>query len=202
MSHPAPTSRDDSNRLARAVTEIFTPSVLVAVLLFVVGWNAGSQAGVSRWWGLPGAVFAAAIPMVWVLRGVRRGDYTNHHIPERERRRGPLLFGIGSVLAGLTLLLVLHAPRDVLALLVASVAGLVVAVVVNHWWKMSIHAGVAGGTVTVLVVVYGWWALTGVPLVALICWARLRLSAHTLPQVIVGAAVGTLVAGLVFPSLR
>jgi hypothetical protein len=198
-SHPV---RDDRDRLARAVTEIFAPTVLVAVLLLVVGWHAGGQVGVSRWWGLPGALFAVAIPLAYVLRGVRQGHYTDRHIPERERRRGPLLFGIGSVLAGMVLLVVLHAPRDVLALLAAGAAGLLVAVVVSHWWKISIHAAVAAGTVVVLVAVYGAWAVTGVVIVVLICWARLRLSAHTRAQVVAGAVVGALVAGIVFPALR
>ena len=174
--------------------------MLVAVLLLVVGWHAGGQVGVSRWWGLPGALFAGAIPLAYVLRGVRQGHYTDHHIPERERRRGPLLFGIGSVLVGMVVLVVLHAPRDVLALLAAGAAGR--SWPVSHWWKMSIHAAVAAGTVVVLVAVYGAWAVTGVVVVVLICWARLRLSAHTRAQVVAGAVVGALVAGIVFPALR
>ena len=104
--------------------------------------------------------------------------------------------------AGTALLVALDAPRDVIALLLAGAAGLVVFVVVTHWWKMSIHTGVAGGTVAVLTAVYGPWALTATPLVPLVGWARVRLSAHTVPQVLVGAAVGTLIAGTVFPWLR
>ena len=72
----------------------------------------------------------------------------------------------------------------------------------THWWKMSIHAGVAAGTATTLIAVYGPRALLGVPLVLLACWARVRLSAHTTAQVIVGALVGALIAATVFPALR
>ncbi len=120
--------------VARIVTEVFAPAVLVAGLMVVVGWHAGQQSGVSRWWGLAGAVFAAGIPMACVLRGVRRGRFADHHIPEREHRRLPLLVGIASVLLGLALLVVLDAPRDVVALLAAGAAGLVVCVTVSHWW--------------------------------------------------------------------
>jgi membrane-associated phospholipid phosphatase len=187
---------------ARFVTEVFSPAVLVAAQVVLVGWHAGGQTGVSRWWGLPGAMFAAAIPFAYVVRGVRRGSYADHHIPEREHRRLPLLFGACSLAAGLVLLLVLDAPRDVIALLAAGGTGLVLFAVVTHWWKISIHAGVAAGTVAVLVAVYGPWALTTAPMVPLVGWARLRLSAHTLSQVVVGAIVGALVAGTVFPALR
>jgi hypothetical protein len=191
-----------SERVARLITETFAPAVLVAALLLVVGWEAGTRPGVSRWWGLPAAVFAAGIPMAYVLRGVRRGHLTNHHIPEREHRRGPLLFGIASIAAGTAAMAFLGAPRDIVALLTAGLTGLVVGAAVTAFWKMSIHAGVAAGTVAVLVAIHGPAALAGVPVVLLVCWSRVRLSAHTVPQVIAGALVGALIAGTVFPALR
>jgi hypothetical protein len=184
------------------VSEVLGPAVLVAVLMLAVGWHAGAAPGVSRWWGLPGALFAAGIPLAYVLRAVRQGRLTNHHIPEREQRRGPLLFGIGSVVIGLAALILLGAPRDILALLAAGGVGLLVYALVTHWWKMSIHAGVVAGSVTTLVAVYGPIALAGMPLVVLAAWARVRLSAHTGAQVVVGAIVGALIAGSVFPLLR
>ncbi|GGL10086.1 phosphoesterase PA-phosphatase [Mangrovihabitans endophyticus] len=202
MTVPITPARDVAGRLARVLTEVFSPAVLVAALLIVVGWHAGEDAGVSRWWGLPGALFAAAIPLAYVLRGVRRGHYANHHIPDREHRRTPLLVGLASGVAGTALLVLLGAPRDVLALLAAGIAGLLVFTTVTQWWKMSIHAGVAGGTAVVLTAVYGPWALTTLPLVAFTCWARLRLSAHTRAQVTAGAIVGALIAGTVFPAMR
>jgi membrane-associated phospholipid phosphatase len=190
------------DRIAVVVSEVLAPAVLVAVLLLSVGWHAGDSPGVSRWWGLPGALFAAVIPLGYVLHGVRTGRLTNHHIPERAARRIPLLFGTASLIAGLLLLLALGAPREVLALLTAGGVGLATFALVTHWWKMSIHAGVASGTVTALTVVYGEIMLLGVPLVLLGCWARVRLTAHTPAQVVVGAMVGALIAGTVFPALR
>ena len=77
-----------ADRTARIASEVFAPAVLVAGLMLAVGWHAGEQPGVSRWWGLPGALFAAGIPLVYVLRGVRQGRLSSHHIPEREHRGG------------------------------------------------------------------------------------------------------------------
>jgi hypothetical protein len=191
-----------ADRLARIVSEVLAPAVLVAGLMLATGWHSGDEPGVSRWWGLPGALFAAGIPLAYVLRGVRTGRLTSHHIPEREHRRLPLLFGIASVAVGLPVLVLLGAPRDVPALMAAGGAGLLVFAAVTHWWKMSIHAGVAAGTVATLVAVYGPVALIGVPAVLLACWSRIRLSAHTPAQVVAGALVGALIAATVFPALR
>lgn len=190
------------DRTARIVTEVLAPAVLVALLMLVVGWHAGETPGVSRWWGLPGALFAAGIPLAYILRGVRQGRLTSHHIPEREHRLVPLLFGVVSVAVGLVALLLLGAPQEVIALLTAGGVGLLVFTAVTRWWKMSIHAGVAAGTAATLIALYGWVALPAVPLVLLACWARVRLSAHTTAQVIAGAAVGAVIAGTVFPALR
>jgi hypothetical protein len=189
-------------RLARVLTEAFAPAILIGVLLLVVGWHAGAQPGVSRWWGLPAAVFAAALPMAYVLRGVRAGRLTDHHVPERAHRRGPLLFGLASVAAGTTALVLLGAPREILALLGAGITGLLVFGAVTAFWKLSIHSGVAAGTVAVLVALYGPVALAAVPLVPLIGWSRVRLSAHTRGQVVAGTLAGAVIAGVVFPVLR
>ncbi|WP_305785093.1 phosphoesterase PA-phosphatase [Symbioplanes lichenis] len=190
------------DRTARIVTEILAPAVLVATLMLLVGWHAGAAPGVSRWWGLPGALFAAGLPMVYVLRGVRRGKLTSHHIPEREHRMVPLAVGVASVALGLIALILLGAPRDVVALLAAGGTGLLVYTAVTRWWKMSIHAGVAAGTSATLVTLYGPLLLLTVPLVVLAGWARVRLSAHTTAQVVAGALVGAVIAGSVFPALR
>ena len=183
-------------RTARIVTEVFAPGVLVGALLLVVGFHAGG------WWGAPAAVFTAGLPMAYVVRGVRRGRLTSHHIPEREHRRGPLIFGMVCVAIGTAALVLLGAPRELLALLAAGIAGLVVFALVTAYWKMSIHAGVAAGTVVVLTAVHGPVALAGVPLVPLVCWSRVRLRAHTTAQVVAGSIVGALIAATVFPLLR
>jgi membrane-associated phospholipid phosphatase len=138
--------------------------------------------------------------MIWF--GVRRGRLSDRHIGVREQRTGPLLFGLVSVLAGLTLLAVTGAPRELIALVVASFAGGVVATAVNRFWKSSIHTGVAAGAAVVLVLVFGPALLVTAVVVAAVGWSRVRLRDHTVAQVVVGAALGAVIAGTVFALLR
>ena len=70
------------------------------------------------------------------------------------------------------------------------VAGLAVALAITAFWKISIHAAVAAGTVTSLGALVGPWWLILVPLVVLTGWARVEIRDHTLVQVLVGAVVG------------
>ncbi|MGS2614015.1 phosphoesterase PA-phosphatase [Micromonospora sp. LZ34] len=189
-------------RLARIVTEVTAPAVLVTALTVAVGWHSSRGAAHGLAWGLLATLFVSGIPFAYIVGGVRRGRLTDHHVGVREQRRVPLLFGLSSVAAGLALLAVLGAPRPMLALTAAGLLGLVVAVAVSHWWKMSIHAAVAAGTVVVLVLTFGARLLVTVPLLALVGWSRVRLRDHTVAQVLAGGGLGGLIAGVVFATLR
>lgn len=182
---------------ARAVTEIFAPVWLVAALLLLLGWHAGDPllGGVA-------ALFESIFPFVYVLSQVRQGRLSDRHVGERSQRLVPLLVAFGSVVVGAVLLVALHAPRSLLAGVAAGGVGLLVAAAVNHWWKMSVHAAVAAGSCAILALVFGPVLLVTAPLIALVGWSRVRLGDHTLAQVLVGAAVGAVVAASVFATLR
>ncbi|WTW98446.1 hypothetical protein OG216_36185 [Streptomycetaceae bacterium NBC_01309] len=193
---PAPRTR-----AARVVTEVFAPAVLVPVVLLAVGWHSTrSLAGVG--WGLLGTLFCGVLPVAFVVYGVRRGYWTDHHIRIRRQRAVPIVVTAGSVGVGLTALVWAGAPRDVVALVVAMLAGLAVALAVTALWKISVHTAVAGGTVSVLVLTYGSAVALATPLVALIGWSRVELRDHTPMQALVGGFVGASVAAMVFTLAR
>ncbi|PZF97138.1 phosphatase PAP2 family protein [Micromonospora deserti] len=188
-------------RVARLVTELTAPAVLVSLLTMAVAWHSARGAhGLA--WGLLATLFVSGIPFAYIVGGVRRGRLTDHHVGLREQRRVPLLIGLCSVAAGLALLAALGAPRPVLALAAAGVAGLAVAVAVSHRWKMSIHSAVAAGTVVVLVLTFGVRLLVTAPLLLVVGWSRVRLRDHTPAQVLAGGLLGGLIATAVFATLR
>ncbi|MFI9527240.1 phosphatase PAP2 family protein [Micromonospora rosaria] len=187
-------------RLARLVTEVTAPVVLVTLLTGIVGWHSTGGGAHGLAWGLLATLFATGLPLAYIVGGVRRGRFTDHHVGVPEQRRLPLLFGLASSAVGWVLLAAFGAPRPLLALVAAGVVGLVVAVTVSPWWKMSIHTAVAAGVVVVLVLTFGVPLLATVPLPALVGWSRVRLRDHTVPQVVAGGVVGGLVAGAVYAA--
>lgn len=182
-------------RVAKLVTDVLSPVVLISVqLLLVPARAAGLLPGLL--WGALAIAFVSAAPLAYILFRVRRSTLTDVHIRVREHRRLPFLVGLVTVLIGLVLLAVTGAPRDLLALVVAIVALTVAVIVITSFWKISVHAMVAAMTVGVLVTLFGpllWLTLPGV---ALIGWARVALTDHTVAQVLAGAALGLGVAGL------
>lgn len=184
-------------RVARIVTETFAPAVLVVGVLLAVGWHSTrSPAGVG--WGFLAGLFCGVIPIAFILYGVKRGHWTDHHVRIRHQRAIPICGTALSVAVGLLALLWLGAPREVVALVVAMLAGLAVTLAVTAFWKISVHTAVAGGTITVLTLTYGPAIAAAIPLVALIAWSRIELRDHTPMQTLAGTLVGASIATIVF----
>lgn len=187
------------DRVAHAVSIVLSPTLLLAVLSPVAGGLvAGLPAGLA--WGVLAMVFTALIPAVIVDRGVRRGRWTDHHLGRREQRAVPLGLAVASVAVGLVVLVVAGAPAGIVALQVAVLSALLAATAITLVWKISFHLSVVAASAMALTLLGGgWWALAwlAVPVSA---WARLRLTAHDVAQVLAGAALGAGITALVLVS--
>ena len=176
--------------------------MLATALPIVIGVHAGRTAPAGLAWGLLASVFSAIIPYAMIWYGVRRGRLSDRHIGVREQRTKPLALGLVSVMVGLALLGLFGAPRELIALVVALFVGGLVATVINHFWKLSVHAGVAAGSMVVLTLAFGPALLATVIVAAAVGWSRVRLRDHTTWQVVAGTVIGVVVTGLVFGFLR
>lgn len=190
-------------RFARLITDVLSPAVLVATLTLVVAWHSATSTAQALAGGLVAAAAGSIIPITYILRGVRQGRWTDHHVGVREQRKLPILICVLSTAAGAAVLATIGAPRQLIALVVAMVAALLIAWPVTLWarWKISIHALVAAGTTTALSVTFGPLALVTAPAAAAVCWSRVVLRDHTLGQVVAGGAAGTAAMALLFPCL-
>lgn len=202
MRPPSLLTRDRRRRAAKAITEATSPAPTAAILLLAVSWHSAPTAGSALSVGLLAALFAAGLPLAYVLRGVRRGQFSDHHIGAREHRRLPLVVGSVSVGVGLSLLALVGAPRELLALVAAMLVGLTATLAVTSWWKISIHTSVVAGALVIATLTFGTRFLLLLPAVAVVGWSRIELDDHTPAQVAAGAALGAGIAAGVFSLLR
>lgn len=187
-------------RLARLLTELFAPWVLIIALFLAVGWHADGAHGLA--WDLLGAAFASLGPMLAIVGGVLLGRFTDHHLTVREHRVPILLLSVALVITGIAVLAAAGAPRDVVAVEAAMLGGLTITSPITAVWKVSFHTGVAAAAAVILTIVYGPPLALSIPLVAVIGWSRVQLRHHTTAQVIVGAPVGAIAATLAFLLAR
>jgi len=188
-------------RAAKVLTEVFAPPILVLTLLLVVGIHSTSSVGKGLLLGAVATFFAAGLPYAIMLVGIRSGRLSDRHLSLRAQRPAMMIIGLVSVSVGLLVMVWLDAPRELFALVAAMVAGVGVALVISSFWKISIHAACAAGTVAILVVIFGWIMLIWLPVVAIICWARVTLRDHSVLQVVAGSGVGAIVAAAVMVPL-
>jgi membrane-associated phospholipid phosphatase len=189
-------------RVARLVGELLSPPPIIVALALVVAWDSSPTPAMAVVWGGIAAVFASVLPYALILRGVRRGRLTDKNLGVRAQRIRFGVVAIGSILLGLAVLAALDAPAELVALLASIAVGVACGWVITLWWKISVHAAIAAGAATVLLLVFGPALLVVWPLVALIAWSRVQVGDHTPAQVLAGVALGVVVNATIFLLLR
>lgn len=197
MPHREPTGR---HNVARKITDYLEPKNWILLDVVLIGLVIDGWAGLG--WGLLGGLFAAALPIWFIKRGIRRDRWADRHVGQKQHRLIVMAFIITSVAIGIALLVTLGAPRPITALIVSMLTTLAALMAVTPLWKISVHSAVSSGSVLLIALACGWWAIALYPLVILVGWSRIALRDHTRGQVIAGALVGALVATVTYLPLH
>ncbi|MFJ4210618.1 phosphatase PAP2 family protein [Paenarthrobacter sp. NPDC089675] len=187
--------------VAKVLTEVFQPPVVVSVLLLISPAIEPGFPG-TLWFGLLGAFFVCVLPLAYVLVMVKLGRITDHHVSDRRQRTPLLLLALASVVAGLGVLRWINGPVSVAVMITALIGGIAVLAVVSAFWKMSGHASAISAAAVITVLMFGPAWLPVLLLVPAVGWSRIVLRAHTLAQVIVGAFFGGGVIAVLWWLLR
>ena len=184
------------NRTARWLTEVFQPPVVVTLQLLVSPVIEARFPGTIGY-GALAALFVCVLPLFVLLGLVRLGKVADYHVSDRKQRAPVLLMALGSVVAGLMVLQAVGAPRSVMVMVLAIVAGIIVLAAVSPFWKISGHAAAVSSAAVIFVLMLGPAWLPLLLLIPAVGWSRVVLRAHTRAQVVAGSLFGGLVmAGL------
>jgi membrane-associated phospholipid phosphatase len=177
---------------AERVSYLLEPKNWIIATTLAVGWHSDGAAGLA--WGTVAALFAGVLPMVFISRGVRRGQWADRYVGAKRPRLIVLSFIIASVAIGLALLVALGAPGQLTGYIGCMLGSVAVLAGITTVWKISIHCAVASGSVTILTLLFGPWLVPAYLLVALTAWSRVVLKDHTPAQVIAGSVLGAAAA--------
>lgn len=190
------------SRGADLVGQATHPQVVVPALLLLVAVQASGSALAGIGWALAAATVTVGLPMAWLALQVRRGRVLDAQVVVREQRHRLTLVAATIIVSGLVVLHLAGAPRPLLVLVLALLAGLLAMGLVSLAVKASFHVGVLAGAVVVVARTAGpVWALVILPLLALSAWARVRAGRHTVGQVALGLVVGAVTTALVHVTL-
>ncbi|GAB3188540.1 hypothetical protein [Nesterenkonia suensis] len=188
--------RRASHRFAHLVTEVFSPFLLVAVLLTHVAVLTDP----TWWWSaLTCVTFLAGIPWLTSVMMVRRGRATDRFFRHRDQRHLFYALALGSMLLGGTALLLVPTSADLRLAAVLAVGTLAAIMVINTRVTISIHAlsaALAASVIPAGLPHTAWWAI-GAACWALSCWSRLAMRRHSVLDLTLGSLLG-LGVGLLF----
>ncbi|MEZ4667749.1 MAG: hypothetical protein R3E39_07510 [Anaerolineae bacterium] len=186
------------NRIATAISLLFHPAVVgVPTLLAIL--NEMSFTEILGWTVLIlGILLIPNVILQLILQ--RRGRF----IYQRDTRKPLYIVGWLSVLICLVILIFLNAPRVLVACLIALLVWIPAQLIINQvLTKISIHTAVISGCLTGLLVLgkldTPFLKVLAVIILISTAWARMETKNHTLPQVALGALVGSLPVLIVFP---
>jgi len=77
----------------------------------------------------------------------------------------------------------------------------VILLLVNRFWKVSVHSAGVAGPVFALIFVFGVIVLPLSMLIVLVSWSRIRLKKHTFMQTLAGSLIPIAVGLVVYPVL-
>ncbi len=180
--------------VASWVSNIAAPPVLAVVGVVLVALQTAEQ---GAWeWALFFGVVAVALPLLYVVWEVWRGNIADVHVPDRAQRTRPYLVALAASVAVWLIFALWPAPPLFRVLALANGLQALIFFLITLRWKISLHSAAAGG-LTVLsfsaLSSTGLWIVLIVPLIA---WARVRLRRHTLAQTVGGAALGAAIFGV------
>lgn len=183
---------------ARALSTIFNP-FLNATVLFILVSHAFSKT-TGQFWILSaiGVGFFLLAPLGYVLFLYLTGAISDFDITDRDERQRVFAAFVLMYLAAAIVLTILHAPIQLIAITWGYWATALATMIITRWWKISTHAFGIAGPFAVMFVLFKWQPLPYAALVPLVCWARVYLRAHTIGQVLAGAAIATASALIFF----
>lgn len=176
-------------RLAHLVSEVSNPLFVALPTFLVIALATAPNVFHALLWWMIAVLGISIAPFLFILRGVRQGRYSDHHVSVREQRLIPLVFGLGCMAIAFILLYALDVSRVLIATVTAVIVACGISLLITRYWKISLHLVGMAGAVTVFTLMFGPRLLLLSPLVVLVGWARWQVRAHTVLQACVGAAL-------------
>jgi len=176
-------------RIAEIVSHLTSAMIFALIVILITSFKDSTSCFLVGL--LTATIFLSLIPTISILIMVVRGT-TDIFVSRLEYRRPLLVLACLSHLAG-TVVLSNLGFTDLAHLCFTYFTVTLSVLIVSLKWKISIHmAGVAGPT-TFLALKYGSEYFLLLLLLPLVAWARIKMRAHTVSQLLAGAILAIVI---------
>ncbi len=179
--------------LARFISFISNPIFIFIALPFFLVYKTTQDTAAARNWTIYTFIFIF-IFVIFVLMGVKKKLFSDIDVSRREQR--PVLYLTGAVLSVLYLftLFFLRGPQILFITIFGITLGILIASLINIKIKASVHVAAISGLLTSLSIIYKGYFLLLLLLIPIIGWSRVKIKRHTIPEVVIGGILGSLLS--------
>jgi len=192
---------DARKRIANLTSNILNPFLVSLVICLLLLFASVSSTLEAIKWTLIAMVLSVLPIFLIVIYLVRNDRLDAIFINVRRQRTKIYLPACLCAVTGYFVLTYLRAPSILVAAFTAVFLMVVIFMLINLWWKISVHTAIVTGSVTALVMMYGWTAAATLVLVPLTAWSRIELEHHSLAQTATGALLAATIVAVVFYPL-
>ena len=179
-------------RVAYVISRFFEPFLWLAIVGLATIFSGYFDDYNRLSWGIILLVFLGVLPLLTLWLGLKKGKVKDIDFSKREERTSFIMVIIFYWFLGALLTWALAGPRLVSTILISAIIVGVAVLIINLYWKVSVHT--LGITVSALFInqLFGWqylWLFIFIPLVA---WSRWAQKKHTTAQLLGGCGLGIL----------
>jgi membrane-associated phospholipid phosphatase len=185
-------------RLAKLTSNILNPFLVSFSIIVLLSFESAAGLTDAIKWSLISVVLSVLPVFAFVVYLVHNNALDSIFISPRHQRNRIYLLAIGCAVVGCIVLIILGAPKLLIATFVSGLVAIVVFMAINLSWKISLHTAFITASVIILIIVYGAIVALAALLVPLVGWARIETKLHSPAQVATGALLAAGIVLIVF----
>ena len=184
-----------SQRTAHLVSRFLGPQYVAMPLLLAIGLADPVSPLRGILWASAIGVLSVGVPVLLLMRELRRGGISDWHISRREERLQiiPVLSTLAGAALPLPIMYFLHGPRPLFVAYASILLLILFNLAITMVWKISQHVAAIAASTTLISVILGISAAPALLLIPLVAWARVKVGAHTVMQTIAGGVTGIVI---------
>ncbi len=189
-----------SHYLAKLISNIIIPFLVSFTVIALLAFESTASTTEALKWLSISIVLSVLPVFVFVVYMVRIRQLDGIFINPRKQRTRIYVLATCLGIAGVVVLHFTQAPKLLMVTFVTGLASIVIFMLINLYWKISLHTGFITAATTIIAIVYGGFYSFFVILVPLVGWARLNMKLHSWQQVASGAVLASAIAVTAFSA--
>jgi len=185
-------------RLAGLTSNILNPFLLSFIVIILLAVESTDGASEALKWALISIALSVLPVFVAVICLVRQNKLEGVFANPRHQRNGIYILASALGAIGCGVMWYFNAPKLLSVTFSAGLVTIVIFMVINRFWKISLHTAFISASVTIVAIIYGAAGALTILLLLPVAWSRIRLNQHSPAQVITGALLSAAILLIVF----